>query len=249
MEEDHLPRMRIGLVALAIVACSAEETGKADTTIPIDLCPDGAVPPCEDTPIAPDTDTTTTPGPEDEDPVPLMGPAQSDRHLFITNPARDTLTRIDVFTYEVRTTPVGRDPTLALVTVDHTTAAVLNRGDDTVSLVATENLATRTVPVRDDLNRMVQSPDGQWLVLWHDETMVRADDPPPDHQQLVCHTGRRAKRAGNPYLASASRGRNADSPVESVVPAAPGRRRVESLVLHVPQSSRLKLPGGHGDDA
>ncbi|MFT5453817.1 MAG: DNA-binding beta-propeller fold protein YncE [Myxococcota bacterium] len=119
----------------------------------------------------------TTTAPETEADELALRPAQTDRHVFIANPDRDSLTRVDVLTHELRTIDVGRDPRSVLTTPDHRTAVVVNRGEDTVSLVDTESLVERPVPVRDNLNRLAISPDGRWAVLWFDPQAVRSDDP------------------------------------------------------------------------
>lgn len=120
------------------------------------------------------------PPPEEEDDFLALRPAQTDVYVFIANPGRNTVTRVNVETLEVRTTEVGNDPRLVITTPDYTTAVVFNRGDDSVTIIDADTLEQRTVPVRDDMNRMVMSPDGLWVALWHDEDAVRADDPPSD---------------------------------------------------------------------
>jgi DNA-binding beta-propeller fold protein YncE len=119
----------------------------------------------------------TTTAPETEVDSLRLRPAQTDVHVFIASPERDSLTRVNVHTQEVRTTEVGRDPQAVQTTPDHRTAVVYNRGEDSVSLVDTESLEQRIVPVRDNLNRLGISPDGRWAVLWFDPLAVADDDP------------------------------------------------------------------------
>ena len=116
--------------------------------------------------------------PESEDDFLALMPAQTDVHIFIANPARDTVTRVNVHTQEVRTTTVGANPSVVGITPDYTTAAVFNKGDDTLSIIDAVTLDTATVDVRDNLNNMVISPDGLWAALWHDIAAERPDDPP-----------------------------------------------------------------------
>ncbi len=133
---------------------------------------------------SPDTDSTTTTGePEVEDDFLALRPAQTDQFVFVANPNRDTVTRINLFTQEVRTTDVGNDPQLVLTTPDYQAAAVFNRGDNTVSLIEAATLAQRVVEVRPHMNSMTASPDAAWLALWHDADAEREDDPIPPGTQ------------------------------------------------------------------
>ncbi|MFT4625951.1 MAG: DNA-binding beta-propeller fold protein YncE [Myxococcota bacterium] len=113
-----------------------------------------------------------------------LPPAQTDVFVFIANPNRNTVTRVNVNTNEVRTAPVGRDPQLVLTTPDYSTAAVFNAGDDSVSIVDADTLTSITVPVRDNFNRMVLSPDGRWVALWHDLRLDEGTDPPDGLQSF-----------------------------------------------------------------
>jgi len=127
--------------------------------------------------------TTPTAPPEHEDDFLRLLPAQTDKFVFVANPDRDTVTRIDVNTLHVDTTSVGADPELVLTTPDYASAVVFNRGDDSVTLVDSHTLAKVTTPVRENLNDMVLSPDGKWAVLWHDVAHEDPDDPPPNGLQ------------------------------------------------------------------
>ena len=127
------------------------------------------------------TGTTSTGEPEASDDAFLLPPAQTDVFVFIANPERDTVTRVNVLTNEVRTTQVGREPSTVLTTPDYRHAAVFNQGDDSVSIITSATLDVLTVPVRDNFNRMVMSPNGTWVGLWHDQ---QADeDGSPDGLQ------------------------------------------------------------------
>ena len=134
-----------------------------------------------------DTDSSTTIG-EVEDDFLTLPPAQTDIYVFVANPARDTVSRINVETLEVRTTDVGIDPDIVITTPDYTTAAVFNRGDDTVSLIDADTLDIVTVPVRDNFNNMKMSPDGRFVAVWHDIDAEEADDPPADGLQSFNET-------------------------------------------------------------
>jgi DNA-binding beta-propeller fold protein YncE len=143
----------------------------ADTDLDTNQAP-GAEAPDED------QDGDTAP-PEREDGFAALLPAQTDVYVFIANPDRGTVTRIDVHTKEVLTTRVGNDPQIVLTTPDYATAAVFNRGDDTVTVLDAGSLVGVQVPVRPHMNRMVMSPDGGWVLLWHDVRAERPDDPTP----------------------------------------------------------------------
>ncbi len=130
-----------------------------------------------------DADTTgTTPGETEEDKLALP-PAQTDVFVFIPNPERDTVTRLNVDTLEVKTAIVGDEPTIVKTTADWTVAAVFNRSGDSVTLLDAGSLEGDEIEVRDDFNQMVMSPDGAYVVLWHDIASERSDDPPADGLQ------------------------------------------------------------------
>lgn len=156
----------LGWVGCMAVACSGDSTSGLDTS-PFDDT--GATDP------GPGGGTDTRP-PEEEGFGLIERPAQTDRYVFVANPQRDTLTRVRVDDLQVVTTPVGRSPEIVLTTADFTSAVVLNRVDDSVSIVDVETLATTTVPVRPDLDQMVLSPTGGHAVLWHDASR---DGPGP----------------------------------------------------------------------
>ncbi len=123
------------------------------------------------------------PPPEQEADLLLLPPAQTDVYVFVANPERDTVTRVDVGTLEVDTTRVGTDPRIVLTTPDHRTAVVFNRGDDTVTLLGAHTLDKQTVEVRANFNDMVLTPDGSHAVLWHNTARSEGDDPVPEGLQ------------------------------------------------------------------
>lgn len=127
-------------------------------------------------------DEDTAP-PEEEDDFLAMPPSQSDVYVFVANPARDTVSRINVFTLDVRTAPVGVDPRVVRVSPDYQWAAVFNRGSDSISIVDANSLEVDEVPVRRNFNQMVMSGDGSWVGAFHSRAAVRPDDPAPDPLQ------------------------------------------------------------------
>src|SRR5690606_565715 len=112
-----------------------------------------------------------------------LPPASSDVYVFIANPNRDTLTRVDANTLEVRTVAVGNEPTIVLTTPDYRWAVSFNRLDDSVSVVEAATLGRVDVPVRPHFNQMKMSPDGTWVVLGHDLAARKPGDPQPDGLQ------------------------------------------------------------------
>ena len=72
---------------------------------------------------------------------------------------------------------------IVITTPDYRSAAVFNRGDDTVSLIDADTMDQQVVEVRPHLNSMRSSPDAQWLALWHDADAERDDDPIPPGTQ------------------------------------------------------------------
>lgn len=112
-------------------------------------------------------DDTGTP-PEQEDDLLRLTPASTPEYVFIANPDRDSLTRISVPSLAVLTIPVGAAPTVVAAGTDGRYAVTLNEGSDDVSVVDAATMAEVRVPIRDDMNRLVISPDGEWCVAWYD---------------------------------------------------------------------------------
>ncbi len=139
-------------------------------------------------PSAPGESAGTTAPPEDEGNFLALLPAQTDIFVFVANPDRGTVTRVNVRTLAVDTTQVGNDPQVVLTTPDYSTAAIFNRGDDSVTVLDAVSLDGFTVDVRDNFNQMVLSPDGRWVALWHDTGAVRPDDPPAEGLQSFNET-------------------------------------------------------------
>ncbi len=125
-----------------------------------------------------DSDSARDPGAEVEEDFLTLRPAQTDIHVFIVNPARDTVTRVNVLNRDVTTVAVGDYPSVVRITEDYRQAVVFNQGDASVTLLDALTLESEVVPVRDNLNSMVLSPDGRWAVLWHSVAAERPDDPP-----------------------------------------------------------------------
>jgi len=167
-----------------LCACSAETSlgsSSADTDYAFDA--EGST-----TASWGDDDDDETTAPESEDDFLALPPAQTDTFIFVANPARDTVTRVNVETLEVRTTDVGANPTTVLTTPDYTTAAVFNSGDDTVHIIDAHTLDTRIVEVRSNFNVMKMSPDGLFVALWHSVAAEDPNEPPPEGLQSFNET-------------------------------------------------------------
>ena len=124
---------------------------------------------------AADTGGDGLPG-ETED-VLFLRPVASPAYVFVANELRDTITRVAVPALTVLTGPTGHRPAALEVSPDGRTAAVLAVGDDQIDLIDADSLAATAVAIRPDLNWMEMSPDGRWVIAWHDED---ADDSDPD---------------------------------------------------------------------
>ncbi|NCG20131.1 MAG: hypothetical protein GWP91_14070 [Rhodobacterales bacterium] len=121
------------------------------------------------------TDTGSIPPEEEDDAFFKLPPAQTPDYVFVANPTRNTVTRVNVQTLAVDTSQVGINPQLVQTTDDYQTAVVFNSGEDSVSILDIDTMAQSIVPVRDNMNAMRLSPGGQYAVLWHD-----ADAESPD---------------------------------------------------------------------
>jgi DNA-binding beta-propeller fold protein YncE len=115
--------------------------------------------------------------PEQEESFLSLLPAATDAYVFVANPDRDTVTRVAVPTLSVITAMVGHLPVSVVTTPNFTTAATFNVGDNTVSVIDAASLHVTNVPVRNNMNRMVLSPDGRWALLYNDPDVV-LDYPP-----------------------------------------------------------------------
>jgi hypothetical protein len=106
--------------------------------------------------------------PEEEDDFLALQPATTNAYVFVTNPTRNTVTRIEVPSLGVITTDVGVDPSVVTTTEDYTKAIVFNRGSDDLTVIDTDTLDKITIDIRDNFNQMKVSPDGVWAICYHD---------------------------------------------------------------------------------
>jgi len=173
----------IGLISLSLATACAESNTLSNDALDTGVSFDAGEP---TTGWGDDDDSSTVP--ESEDDFLALPPAQTDTYVFVANPGRDTVTRINVQTLEVRTTEVGANPITVLTTPDYATAAVFNSGDDTVHIIDAYTLETRIVQVRANFNVMKMSPDGLFVALWHDVDAEDPLEPPPEGLQSFNET-------------------------------------------------------------
>ncbi|MBN2799244.1 MAG: hypothetical protein JXX28_08880 [Deltaproteobacteria bacterium] len=136
---------------------------------------------------------------EDENDFLALRPAQTDVFVFVANPSRGTITRINVENKEVLTASVGKNPSAVLTTPDYGTAVVFNKGDDSVTVLDAQTMEGPEIAVRDNFNSMVMSPDGEWVALWHSLAAEQDDDVPPTGLQSFNEASFVNVRSGDHY--------------------------------------------------
>ena len=112
-------------------------------------------------------DDADTGGSEQEDPYFRLPPAATESYVFVANPDRDTVTRIQVPELIVDTREVGEQPTQVQTTGDYRRAVTLNEGSDDISIIDAETFEVVTVGIRDNFNAMSISGDGNWAACWY----------------------------------------------------------------------------------
>jgi DNA-binding beta-propeller fold protein YncE len=128
----------------------------------------------ENDPNAPADGADEDPPPENEDEFLTTEPRGTDVYVFIANPARDTLTRINAYTREITTIEVGDEPTQVVVSSDYLRAVSFNAGSDSVSIVDVNTSEVTELPVREDFNFLQMSPDGRWVVAFFNASLFDA---------------------------------------------------------------------------
>ena len=109
-------------------------------------------------------------GSETEATAPILRPATTNAYVFVANPDRNTVTRIEVETLNVLTAEVGVHPIIVETSSDYRTAVTFNDGSNSLSIIDANTLSVQDVSVRNNLNMMTMSPDGKWVVCYHDVT-------------------------------------------------------------------------------
>ncbi len=164
-------RITLTFLALAVLSgcASYELAGRADKGDTGGMYADADADADADTDTDSDTDTDYDGyEPEDEDDFRMLPPATTDAYVFVANPDRDTVTRVEVPSLEVITVSVGTNPQVAVTTADYSKAVVFNQGSDDLSILDAETLEEVRVPVREHLNAMELSPDGEWAICFRD---------------------------------------------------------------------------------
>lgn len=113
-------------------------------------------------------DYDDTGGAEQEDDYLRLAPAATDAWVFVANPDRDTVTRVAIPELTLETRPVGKTPSVVLVTPDFRRAVTLNEGSDSVSIIEAASFEIREVAIRENFNTLAISPDGRWALAWYD---------------------------------------------------------------------------------
>ncbi len=104
--------------------------------------------------------------PEEEDDFITVPPSPADVYVFVVNPNRDSVSKINVVTRQITTIDVGDEPSQVLVTPDYERAVVFNDGEDSVSVIDVTTDEVRTVDVREDFNFMTMNPEGSHAVCF-----------------------------------------------------------------------------------
>lgn len=153
------------LLALAVAGCPPNYSDDDDSGYDWDD---------DDDPGVYDDDDATLP-PEEEIDFLVTEPTGTDRYLFVANPTRDSISRIDVDTRQVDTVDVGDEPVRVVVSADFARAVVFCAGDDTVSVLDAQTLQGTELSVREDFNYLEISPGGRWAVAWFNAALEDAD--------------------------------------------------------------------------
>jgi len=104
--------------------------------------------------------------PEEENDFLTTEPRGTDVFVFVANPSRDTVSKIDAHTREIETIEVGDEPTQVLVSSDYLRAVTFNASADSVSVIDVNSNQVTELDVREDFNFIQMSPDGRWVVAY-----------------------------------------------------------------------------------
>ena len=104
--------------------------------------------------------------PEEENDFLTTEPRGTDVYVFVANPSRDTVSKIDAHTREIETIEVGDEPTQVLVSSDYLRAVTFNASADSVSVIDVNSNEVTELDVREDFNFIQMSPDGRWVVAY-----------------------------------------------------------------------------------
>lgn len=155
------PRLTLALLmGTAAVGCAGADFATDDDDYEADATPTSAYPWEEQPTPAPDDLPDET-----ADSYYRAAPAVTDRFVYVVNPDRDTVSKINATTQAVYTLDVGAHPTQVLVGAsDPSRAVVLNEADATLSILETADDAIATVPIHPDTNYLALRADGRYAI-------------------------------------------------------------------------------------
>jgi len=113
--------------------------------------------------------------PEEEQDFLSTEPRGTDIYVFVANPERDTVSKIDAWTRSIETIEVGDEPTQVLVSSDYLRAVTFNASDDSVSVIDVNTNTVTDLDVREDFNFIQMSPDGRWVAAYFNAGLEGAE--------------------------------------------------------------------------
>lgn len=127
--------------------------------------------------------------PEEEETSNFLKPKGAGRYVFIPDESRDAVVIVDSETLLIQVVEVGSRPThlVPLEDPDHTTVAVINLNSDEVTIIRMdedENIETLDLPVRPDTNALAPSPDGRFIIAYHDPQLTEQSGTPGTDQEI-----------------------------------------------------------------
>ncbi len=142
-----------------------------------------------------DTDSDDGYPPEKEEEANYMAPQGSGRYVFIADETNDAVVVVDSESLAIDVVEVGSRPThlVPLSDADDGRVAVMNLDSDEVTLLSVDeesNIEMVDLDVRPDTNVVVPSPDGRYLIAFHDPQFSALSGAPTTDQEIsVLRTG------------------------------------------------------------
>ena len=136
-----------------------------------------------------DADGEYTP-PEVETGIDARVPQGAGRYVFIPDESRDAVVIVDSETLEIRSVEVGSRPTHLVPLNDEDAAAavaVINLNSDDVTVLRMDDdqaVSTVDIPVRPDTNALAPSPDGRFLIAYHNPDFTYISGAPGTDQEI-----------------------------------------------------------------
>ncbi|MCG3173744.1 MAG: hypothetical protein GMKNLPBB_01945 [Myxococcota bacterium] len=119
-------------------------------------------------------DAGQAPPPPEQEIIPIryQRPATTRNYVYVANETLGKVIRIDPETRQVASIPVGGKPGEAVAIEGEDAAAVLNRGDGSLSLIISspETDVVHTVSLGEPYENLALSPGGQYAVAWFDRS-------------------------------------------------------------------------------